>query len=63
MEDDTDCVFQAEHAGQVCGRNLADAVPEQHLGPHAPRRPQLGKPDLKREDRGLRDRGVVHARA
>ncbi len=63
VEDDAHRVLEAEDTGQVRGCDLADAVPDQCLGPHAPRGPELGQSDLKREDAGLRDCRVVDARS
>ena len=61
--DDAHGVFKAEHAGQIRGGHLADAVAYHRLGLHAPGTPQCRQRRLERENRRLRDGGHGHARA
>ena len=51
--DEATGVLQREHAGDVRGGDLADGVPEEEGGPHAPALKQPEERDLDREERGL----------
>ncbi len=54
-------IGQAQHAGHMQRRDLADAVADDAVGPQAPRLPQRGQGHLQRKQRRLRDLGVRRA--
>ena len=57
---DRDGVVEAQHAGDVGGADLADAVPDDSGRVHTVARQFRGQPDLHQEVRGLSDLGAGH---